>query len=67
MPTTTSYPILVTVTGKDHPGITARLTAVLVEIGAVLIDIEQVVLRGNLNLALLVVLPETRGGLKDLL
>lgn len=60
-------PVLVTVTGPDHPGITARLTAVLAEVGAKLLDIEQVAVRGNLNLALLVDLPEQRGGLKELL
>ncbi|AUX20292.1 phosphoserine phosphatase [Sorangium cellulosum] len=62
-----SDPILVTVTGRDHPGITARLTGILSEIGATLLDIEQVVVHGNLNLALLALFPETRNGLKELL
>ncbi|WP_437715584.1 phosphoserine phosphatase SerB [Sorangium sp. So ce448] len=62
-----SDPILVTVTGRDHPGITARLTGILSDIGATLLDIEQVVVHGNLNLALLALFPETRSGLKELL
>jgi phosphoserine phosphatase len=59
--------VLVTVTGKDSPGITARLTGILAEVGAALLDIEQVVVQGQLTLCLLVRLPETRGVLKELL
>lgn len=59
--------VLVTVTGKEHPGITARLTGILAEVGAALLDIEQVVVQGQVTLCLLVRLPETRGLLKELL
>jgi phosphoserine phosphatase len=59
--------VLVTVTGKDHPGITARLTGLLAKGGAALLDIEQVVVQGQLTLGLLVRLPETRGVLEELL
>lgn len=59
--------ILVTITGKDRPGITARLTGVLAETGAELLDIEQVVVRGQLTLCLLIHPPEARGVLKELL
>ncbi|MCY1074621.1 phosphoserine phosphatase SerB [Archangium lansingense] len=59
--------VLITVTGKDHPGITARLTGILSEVGAALLDIEQVVVQGQLTLCLLVRLPETRSVLKELL
>ena len=59
--------VLVTVTGKDAPGITARLTGLLAEAGAGLLDIEQVVVRGQLTLCLLVRLPQARGVLKELL
>jgi phosphoserine phosphatase len=59
--------VLVTVTGKDHPGITARLTGILAEAGAELLDLEQVVVRGRLTLCLLIRPPETRGVLKELL
>ena len=59
--------VLVTVTGKDQPGITSRLTGLLAEAGAELLDVEQVVVHGRLTLCLLVRLPESRGVLKELL
>ena len=59
--------VLVTVTGRDGPGITARLTGILAEVGAMLLNIEQVVVQGQLLLCLQVRLPETRGVLKELL
>jgi phosphoserine phosphatase len=46
--------VLVTVTGPDHPGITAALAGVLAEKEARLLDIEQVVVQGQLTLCLLV-------------
>ena len=46
--------ILVTVTGPDTPGITAALTAVIADNHAELLDIEQVVVQGQLTLCLLV-------------
>ncbi|XXF79165.1 phosphoserine phosphatase SerB [Myxococcaceae bacterium GXIMD 01537] len=46
--------LLVTVTGPHVPGITARLTGLLADAGAALLDIEQVVVRGQLILGLLV-------------
>ncbi|HUH04114.1 MAG TPA: phosphoserine phosphatase SerB [Kofleriaceae bacterium] len=45
--------VLVTVTGADTPGITASLTRVIADNGAALLDIEQVVVQGQLILALL--------------
>ncbi len=59
--------ILVTVTGHDRPGVTATLTAILVDEGATLADIEQVVVQGQLTLCLLVDLPRTSDVLKELL
>jgi phosphoserine phosphatase len=59
--------VLVTVTGRDQPGITSRLTGLLAEAGAQLLDVEQVVVHGRLTLCLLVRLPESRGVLKELL
>jgi phosphoserine phosphatase len=46
--------VLVTVSGPDTPGITATLTGIVADAGAVLLDIEQVVLSGQLTLCLLV-------------
>jgi phosphoserine phosphatase len=59
--------VLVTVTGKEQPGILARLTGLLAEAGAALLDIEQVVVQGQLTLCLLVRLPEASGVLEELL
>ena len=46
--------VIVTVSGPDHPGITARLTGLVAEADAELLDVEQVVVHGQLTLALLV-------------
>jgi phosphoserine phosphatase len=61
--------VLVTVTGADHPGITAALASVVAERGASLLDIEQVVVHGQLILALLLGIQgeENELVLKDLL
>src|SRR3954451_19520791 len=59
--------IIVTVSGPDHPGITSKLTGILDQAGADLIDIEQVVVQGHLSLGMLVGLGEGRGALKELL
>ncbi|RKH50971.1 phosphoserine phosphatase SerB [Corallococcus aberystwythensis] len=49
--------VLLTVTGRDGPDTTARLTGLLAEAGAELLDVEQVVVQGLLTLALWVRLP----------
>jgi phosphoserine phosphatase len=59
--------ILVTVTGRDRPGVTATLTGILAAQGAALYDIEQVVVHQQLTLCLLVGLPRSRDVLKELL
>ena len=59
--------MLITVTGPDRTGVTATLTGILAEQGALLHDIEQVVVQGQLTLCLLVGLPHTRDVLKELL
>ncbi|MCI0673505.1 MAG: phosphoserine phosphatase SerB [Myxococcaceae bacterium] len=58
--------LLVTVTGRDQPGITARLTGVLAEHGVELVDIEQVVVQGRLTLSLQIRLTPTPGVLEAL-
>lgn len=62
-----SESVLITVTGKDHPGIVSRLTGLLAEAGAELLDVEQVVVQGRLTLCLLVRLPPASGTLETLL
>ncbi len=59
--------ILVTVTGPDRPGVTSTLTGILVDRGANLRDIEQVVVQGQLTLCLLVDLPAASDVLKEML
>ncbi|CAN5277532.1 phosphoserine phosphatase SerB [soil metagenome] len=46
--------LLVTVTGRDRPGLTSRLAAVLAELQARVLDMEQVVIRDRLTLGILV-------------
>jgi len=62
-----SSQVMIMVSGPDGPGITARLTRILEETGAQLLDIEQVVVRGHLSLGLIVALPSDQGVLKELL
>jgi phosphoserine phosphatase len=59
--------VIVTVTGPDRPGITSRLTGILAQMGASLIDIEQVVIQRQLSLGMLIGIQEDRGVLKELL
>lgn len=64
--------VLVTVSGADSPGITAALTGIVADDGAILLDIEQVVLSGQLTLCLLIAVSTEKGSpgagvLKDLL
>lgn len=50
--------VLVTVTGRDRPGVTARLFTAMSEHAVDVVDIEQVVVRGRLILGILVSAPE---------
>lgn len=59
--------VLVHVTGRDHPGITAGLLAVLDRGGAVVHDMEQLVVRERLTLNVLIGVNGSTGVLKDLL
>ncbi|OGQ26005.1 MAG: phosphoserine phosphatase SerB [Deltaproteobacteria bacterium RBG_16_71_12] len=63
--------VLVTVAGPDAPGITASLAGIVARGGAVLLDIEQVVVQGQLLLVLLVGVSDQPGSgspvIKDLL
>lgn len=51
---TPGTPALLTVTGPDHPGVTAGVMSVLAAHHAHLIDVEQVVVNGHLSLGLMV-------------
>jgi len=45
--------LLVTVSGDDRPGVTSMLFDAIADVGAEVLDLEQVVVRGHLTLALL--------------
>ena len=64
---TVSSTVVVRVTGRDRPGITAGLMEVLAADDVVILDVEQVVIRGRLNLGVLIEIPEGRPTVKDLL
>ncbi|MBI2605188.1 MAG: phosphoserine phosphatase SerB [Deltaproteobacteria bacterium] len=63
--------VIVTITGKDAPGITSSLTEILNREGVRLLDIEQSVTHGLLSLSIVIEFAETGGDeaavLKDLL
>ena len=59
--------VLVRITGPDHPGITAGLMGVLDSAGAAVHDVEQISVRGHLNLGVVVTVPEGRDLLKEVL
>ncbi|REK20271.1 MAG: phosphoserine phosphatase SerB [Actinobacteria bacterium] len=59
--------ILVTVNADDRPGITAGLMDVLARTGAEIYDVEQIVVRGRLTLAILVGVGESRSTISELL
>ncbi|WP_372729592.1 phosphoserine phosphatase SerB [Nocardioides sp.] len=49
--------LLITLTGKDRPGVTSRVFSTLAVSGVEVVDVEQIVLRGRLVLGLLVTAP----------
>lgn len=52
--TTQAATVLVTITGRDKPGVTSEVMSTLARYNAVLLDVEQVVIRGRLTLAVLI-------------
>lgn len=50
----TTRTLLITLTGRDRPGVTSRLFGMLAQFGVTVADIEQVVIRGRLVLGVLV-------------
>ncbi|WP_188777822.1 phosphoserine phosphatase SerB [Marmoricola endophyticus] len=57
--------LLITLTGKDRPGVTSSLFASLATDGVDVLDIEQIVLRGRLVLGVLVAAPGEWRALED--
>ncbi|MFD1052551.1 ACT domain-containing protein, partial [Kibdelosporangium lantanae] len=65
MPGPTSTPVLITVTGPDKPGVSSVLFAVLTRHGVEMLDVEQVVIRGQLVLGALVSTEHDPEGLQE--
>lgn len=61
----TSTPVLITVTGPDKPGVSSVLFAILTRHGVDIIDVEQVVIRGQLVLGVLVTTDHDPEGLQE--
>jgi phosphoserine phosphatase len=55
--------VLLTLSGEDRPGVTSALFDALAEVGAEVLDLEQVVVRGRLTLAVLLVADGASGPL----
>ncbi|OLR89459.1 phosphoserine phosphatase SerB [Actinokineospora bangkokensis] len=60
-----STPVLITVTGPDKPGVSSVLFAVLVRHGVEVLDVEQVVIRGQLVLGVQVAADHDAEGLQE--
>jgi phosphoserine phosphatase len=60
-----STPVLITVSGPDKPGVTSVLFAVLTRHGVEILDVEQVVIRGQLVLGVLVDTDHDPEGLQE--
>jgi phosphoserine phosphatase len=65
LPGPTSTPVLITVTGPDKPGVSSVLFAVLTRHGVDVLDVEQVVIRGQLVLGALVGTDQDPEGLQE--
>lgn len=60
--------VLLTITGKDQPGITSELTKILAVSNTQIVDIEQVIIHDILSLSIIIRLEDTSNNvLKDLL
>src|SRR3954451_21679526 len=57
--------LLITLTGKDRPGVTSTIFAALSRAGVEVVDIEQIVLRRRLILGVLVTIPRDWKRLRD--
>lgn len=66
-PPTDEPTLLVTLTGADRPGVTAALFAALADHDVVVLDVEQVVVRSHLTLAVLITAGSDPVGVRDAL
>lgn len=63
----TPQTVLIRVNGPDKPGINAGLMGVLAECGAAVQDVEQIVIRGQIALGVVVEVPKGKDLLRDVL
>ena len=61
----TANTLLITLTGKDRPGVTSTVFDTLASFGGEVLDIEQIVLRRRLVLGVLVSAPRDWKALRD--
>jgi len=59
--------LLVTISGEDRPGVTSTFFDVIADVGAEVLDLEQVVVRGQLTLAILLAPGASGERLRDVL
>lgn len=59
--------VLIRITGRDEPGITTAIMSILAGAGADVQDVEQIVIRGRLNLGVLVDVPRGKDVFKEIL
>ena len=59
------HTLLITLTGRDRPGVTSAVFRVLSAAGVEVVDIEQIVLRGRLVLGVLVTAPRDPRRLRE--
>jgi predicted amino acid-binding ACT domain protein len=57
--------LLVTVSGEDRPGVTSAFFDAIADVGAEVLDLEQVVVRGHLTLAMLLSTGDAQDRLRE--
>ncbi len=67
MPDPTAQTLLVTISGEDRPGVTSTFFDAIADVGAEVLDLEQVVVRGHLTLAMLLTAGEAHERLRGVL
>ncbi len=65
MPEPTDQTLLVTISGEDRPGVTSAFFDAIADVGAEVLDLEQVVVRGHLTLAMLLSTGDRHERLRD--
>ncbi|SDO98448.1 ACT domain-containing protein, binds amino acids [Pedococcus dokdonensis] len=67
MPDVTAQTLLVTISGEDRPGVTSTFFDAIADVGAEVLDLEQVVVRGHLTRATLLSAGESHERLRSVL